>query len=52
VKMRWGAMPLETLVTALNEKTNGRALQTDKTRTPQQPLDGVTVTDLYYEVAV
>jgi beta-lactamase superfamily II metal-dependent hydrolase len=50
VKMRWGAMPLETLVTALDKKTNGRALQTDKTRTPPQPLDGVTVTDLYYEV--
>jgi beta-lactamase superfamily II metal-dependent hydrolase len=52
VKMRWGAMPLETLVTALKEKTNGRALQTDKKMTPPQPLDGVTVTDLYYEVAV
>ena len=52
LKMRWGAMPLDSLVAALEEKTKGRALQTDKTKTPQKPLDGITVTDLYYDIAV
>ncbi len=51
LKMRWGAMPLDSLVAALEEKTKGRALQTDKTKTPQKPLDGITVTDLYYDIA-
>jgi beta-lactamase superfamily II metal-dependent hydrolase len=49
-KMRWGAMPLEGLVSKLQEKTNNRTLRTDKK--PSDPIDGVTVTDLYYEFAL
>jgi beta-lactamase superfamily II metal-dependent hydrolase len=49
-KMRWGAMPLEGLVTRLQEKTNKRAFRTDKQ--PTDKVDGVTVTDLYYEFAI
>ena len=52
LKMRWGAMPLESLVDALDKKTNGRALQTDKRKTPEKPIDGVEVTDLYYQFAL
>jgi hypothetical protein len=48
--MRWGAMPLEPLLAALDEKTKGRSLRTDKT--PPKPLDGIAVTELYFEVAV
>ena len=48
-KMRWGAMPLEGLVTRLQEKTNKCTLRTDKE--PLHPMDGITVNDLYYEFA-
>ena len=34
MKMRWGNMPFESLLTALGEKTNGRVLRTDL---PGQP---------------
>jgi hypothetical protein len=37
-KMRWGAMPLEGLVTRLEEKTNKRTLRIDKE--PPGPMDG------------
>ncbi|MGZ3330203.1 MAG: MBL fold metallo-hydrolase [Xanthobacteraceae bacterium] len=52
-KMRWGAMPLESLVAALGkqtDKTNGQTLRTDIA--PQHTVDGITATDLYYEIAV
>jgi beta-lactamase superfamily II metal-dependent hydrolase len=50
VKMRWAAIPMETLLAALRTKIGDRALCTDMT--PAGKLDGVTVTDLYYDVAV
>src|SRR5204862_557193 len=40
-KMRWGAMPLEGLLTRLEEKTNKRTFRTDKQ--PTGPIDGVEV---------
>ena len=49
-KMRWGAMPLTSLVTELETKTNGRTLRTDKT--PVGSVNAVTITDLYYEFEV
>jgi beta-lactamase superfamily II metal-dependent hydrolase len=49
VKMRWGAMPLDSLVTALDTQTTHRNLRTDIT---PPATDGVEVTDLYYEVTV
>jgi beta-lactamase superfamily II metal-dependent hydrolase len=48
-KMSWGAMPLESLIDRLNEKTNNRTLRTDM---PSKEMDGVTTTDLYYEIAL
>ena len=64
IKMRWGAMPLESLVAALSnvrygskaalskqtERNNGQTLRTDIP--PKHTIDGVTATDLYYEMAV
>jgi hypothetical protein len=47
-KMRWGAMPMETLVTALDASTNGRTLRTDMP--PSNAMEGITVTGLYYEI--
>jgi beta-lactamase superfamily II metal-dependent hydrolase len=49
VKMRWGAMPLDSLVTALDTQTTHRNLRTDIT---PPATEGVEVTDLYYEVTV
>ncbi|HEY1545347.1 MAG TPA: MBL fold metallo-hydrolase [Xanthobacteraceae bacterium] len=49
LKMRWGAMPLDALVTALDGRTSHRSLRTDVT---PAATDGVEVTDLYYEVTV
>jgi hypothetical protein len=42
-------MPFESLLAALNEKTHGRALRTDL---PGEGLEGVTITDLYCELAI
>ena len=53
IKMRWGAMPLESLVAALSrqtERNNGQTLRTDIP--PKRTINGVTATDLYYEMAV
>jgi hypothetical protein len=50
VKMRWEAMPMESLLAALRSKIGDRALRTDMT--PTGNLDGVTMTDLYYDIAV
>ena len=52
-KMRWGAMPLESLVAALSKQTernNGQTLRTDIP--PKRTINGVAATDLYYEMAV
>lgn len=49
-KMGWGAMPLESLVAALNAKTRGKTLRTDVK--PANPITGVTVEELYYEIIV
>jgi beta-lactamase superfamily II metal-dependent hydrolase len=49
-KMRWGAMPLQSLIDNLNKKTNARTLRTDVE--PAKPMDGITVTKLYYEIAL
>jgi hypothetical protein len=51
--MRWGAMPLESLVAALSKQTernNGQTLRTDIP--PKRTINGVAATDLYYEMAV
>jgi hypothetical protein len=53
IKMRWGAMPLESLVAALSKQTernNGQTLRTDIP--PQHTINGVRATDLYYEMAL
>jgi hypothetical protein len=49
-KMRWGNMPLESLVAALDGKTKGRVLRTDLP--PSTASEGITVNDLYYEVRI
>jgi hypothetical protein len=49
-KMRWGAMPLTTLVTELGDRTGGRTLRTDIA--PEGAMDGITVTDLFYEFEI
>ncbi len=49
VKMRWGNMPFDSILAALNKKTNGRALRTDL---PDPGLEAITVTDLYCELAI
>lgn len=48
-KMRWGNMPLESLLAEFNKKTGGRAVRTDL---PTEGLEAVTVTDLYCELAI
>jgi hypothetical protein len=48
-KMRWGAMPLTSLIEALEERTP-RTLRTDIP--PAEPMKGIKVTDLYYEISV
>jgi beta-lactamase superfamily II metal-dependent hydrolase len=48
-KMRWGAMPLNSLVSALDDQTQHRTLRTDIT---PQPIDGIDIQDLYYEVTI
>jgi hypothetical protein len=53
IKMRWGAMPLESLIAALSKQTernNGQTLRTDIP--PKRTINGVAATDLYYEMAV
>ena len=50
VRMRWGAMPLNALVEALEKRTGGRVLRTDIE--PESALDGVHVDKLYYEIEV
>jgi beta-lactamase superfamily II metal-dependent hydrolase len=49
-KMRWGAMPLATLVEELNKKTQGRTFRTDTQPTDQ--FAGVTEDRLYYEFEI
>ncbi|QOZ23831.1 MBL fold metallo-hydrolase [Bradyrhizobium sp. CCBAU 51753] len=49
-KMRWGAMPLSSLVAALSDRTQARTLRTDKT--PEATIAGVQVDDLYFELTV
>lgn len=49
-KMRWGAMPLAGLVTALDAQTSGRTFRTDKN--PSAPLKGVTPNELFFEFEV
>ena len=46
-KMRWVAMPLTSLVEALNERIGGRTLRTDIR--PAAALSGVRVDTLFYE---
>jgi hypothetical protein len=48
-KMRWGAMPLTSLIEALEERTP-RTLRTDIP--PAEPMKGIKITDLYYEISV
>lgn len=49
-KMRWGAMPLSSLVAALSDRTQARTLRTDKA--PDVAIAGVQVDDLYFELTV
>lgn len=49
-KMRWGAMPLTSLVTALSTKTQKRTLRTDET--PARAIAGIDVKELYFELTV
>ena len=49
-KMRWGAMPKESLVTALDTITKGRTLRTDIP--PSGALEGITVRELYYDIDI
>jgi beta-lactamase superfamily II metal-dependent hydrolase len=49
-KMRWGAMPLSSLVAALEERTHARTLRTDKT--PGAPVPGIHVNELYFELTL
>ena len=46
-KMRWVAMPLTSLVEALNERTGGRTFRTDIR--PVAPVSDVRVDGLFYE---
>jgi len=46
-KMRWVAMPLTSLVEALNERIGGRTLRTDIR--PAAAVSGVRVDTLFYE---
>ena len=50
VKMRWGNMPFESVLTALNKKTNGQVVRTDLPGS-EAPED-ITVTDLYCELRI
>jgi hypothetical protein len=49
-KRRWGRMPLPELVTALQERTGQRVLQSDEP--PPRGMAGVTATKLYYELTL
>ncbi|MGY4257670.1 beta-lactamase superfamily II metal-dependent hydrolase [Bradyrhizobium sp. USDA 4516] len=49
-KMRWGAMPLASLVAALSDRTQARTLRTDKA--PEGTIAGVEIEDLYFELTV
>jgi hypothetical protein len=49
-KMRWGAMPLATLVEELDKKTKGRTFRTDIP--PTEQFEEVTVEPLYYEFEI
>jgi beta-lactamase superfamily II metal-dependent hydrolase len=49
-KMRWGAMPLTSLVAALDEQTAGRTLRTD--RDAPAGVEGLTADQLYFEFAI
>jgi beta-lactamase superfamily II metal-dependent hydrolase len=49
-KMRWGAMPLAALVTALETRTRSRTLRTDQN--PANQMQGIESTSLYFEVSV
>jgi hypothetical protein len=49
-KMRWGAMPLAALVTALETRTRSRTLRTDQN--PANQIQGIESTSLYFEVSV
>jgi beta-lactamase superfamily II metal-dependent hydrolase len=49
-KMRWGAMPLAALVTALETRTGSRTLRTDQN--PAGQMKGIESTSLYFEVSV
>jgi hypothetical protein len=46
-KMQWVAMPLTSLVEALNERIGGRTLRTDIR--PAAAVSGVRVDTLFYE---
>ena len=49
-KMRWGAMPLASLVDALDKQTAGRTLRTD--RDAPAGIAGLTVDRLYFEFEI
>jgi beta-lactamase superfamily II metal-dependent hydrolase len=49
-KMRWGAMPLSSLVAALEARTHARTLRTDKT--PGAAVAGIHVNELYFELTL
>jgi beta-lactamase superfamily II metal-dependent hydrolase len=49
-KMRWGAMPLATLVEELDKRTKGRTFRTDIP--PTEQFEEVTVEPLYYEFEI
>jgi len=49
-KMRWGAMPLETLVAALSKTAKKGVLRTDMD--PVKRIDGVSVDPFFFDIAV
>jgi hypothetical protein len=50
VKKRWGKMPLPELVDALREKAKTAVLRSDED--PKEPIDGVLVEKLFFEITV
>ena len=52
IKMRWGAMPLESLVAAFSNQTDETRASTPYRHSFQAQINGVRATDLYYEMAL
>ena len=49
VKMRWGNIPLDAIISALDARAKDRVFRTDKTA---ETSEDVNITDLYYEFAI